>query len=99
MWCGYMVKFITHVVVGKPFACLQYRVSSRSFLHIVCSVLNVSLHYHMFCRYKASSVAVKIIQPASTTEEYAKRREKFLREIMMLSRVQHENLVKVFFFV
>lgn len=53
----------------------------------------------MFCRYKASSVAVKIIQPASTTEEYVKRREKFLREIMMLSRVQHENLVKVFFFL
>ncbi|RWR72339.1 serine/threonine-protein kinase HT1 [Cinnamomum micranthum f. kanehirae] len=44
--------------------------------------------------YKASSVAVKIIQPASTTEEYAKHREKFLREIMMLARVQHENLVK-----
>lgn len=53
----------------------------------------------MFCRYEASSVAVKIIQQGSTTEEYSRRREKFLREIMMLSRVQHENLVKVFFFL
>eukprot|EP00268_Persea_americana_P037528 TRINITY_DN3718_c0_g1_i3.p1 TRINITY_DN3718_c0_g1~~TRINITY_DN3718_c0_g1_i3.p1 ORF type:complete len:205 (-),score=29.47 TRINITY_DN3718_c0_g1_i3:75-689(-) len=44
--------------------------------------------------YKASSVAVKILQPGSTAEEYARRREKFLREIMTLSRVQHENLIK-----
>ncbi|XP_058081800.1 serine/threonine/tyrosine-protein kinase HT1-like [Magnolia sinica] len=43
--------------------------------------------------YKASSVAVKIVQPGSTLEEYAKRREKFLREVVMLTRVQHENLV------
>ncbi|RWR74267.1 serine/threonine-protein kinase HT1-like protein [Cinnamomum micranthum f. kanehirae] len=44
--------------------------------------------------YKASSVAVKILQSGSTAEEYARRREKFLREIMTLSRVQHENLIK-----
>ncbi|XP_077233262.1 serine/threonine/tyrosine-protein kinase HT1-like [Tasmannia lanceolata] len=43
--------------------------------------------------YKSLSVAVKIIQPGSTPEQYMKRRQKFLREIAMLSRVQHENLV------
>ncbi|KAL6012375.1 hypothetical protein ACLOJK_002862 [Asimina triloba] len=43
--------------------------------------------------YKASSVAVKIVQPGSSPEEYARRREKFLREVVMLTRVQHENLV------
>lgn len=64
----------------------------------MCAVV-MSLNCNIFCRYKASSVAVKIIQPGSTAEEYARRREKFLREIMTLSRVQHENLIKVFFLV
>ncbi|XP_068654178.1 serine/threonine/tyrosine-protein kinase HT1-like [Aristolochia californica] len=45
--------------------------------------------------YKSSSVAVKIIQAGLTEEEHAKRRKRFMREVVMLSRVQHENLVKL----
>ncbi|XP_031495491.1 serine/threonine/tyrosine-protein kinase HT1-like [Nymphaea colorata] len=43
--------------------------------------------------YKSASVAVKIVHPGGTAVESARRRERFLREIEMLSRVQHENLV------
>ncbi|KAG9440917.1 hypothetical protein H6P81_021082 [Aristolochia fimbriata] len=45
--------------------------------------------------YDSASVAVKIMQPGSTEEEHAKRRKRFMREVKMLSRVQHENLVKL----
>ncbi|CAN6450623.1 unnamed protein product [Victoria cruziana] len=43
--------------------------------------------------YKKAIVAVKIIQPGGTATELARRRERFLREISMISRVQHDNLV------
>ncbi|XP_031481031.1 serine/threonine-protein kinase STY13-like [Nymphaea colorata] len=44
-------------------------------------------------RYKKAIVAVKIIKPGGTAAELTRRRERFLREISMLSRVQHDNLV------
>ncbi|CAN6450633.1 unnamed protein product [Victoria cruziana] len=43
--------------------------------------------------YMRDIVAVKIIKPGGTAAELARRRERFLREISMLSRVQHDNLV------
>ncbi|KAL0351052.1 UNVERIFIED_CONTAM: Serine/threonine-protein kinase STY13 [Sesamum radiatum] len=40
------------------------------------------------------NVAIKIVQRGETPEEIAKREARFGREVAMLSRVQHKNLVK-----
>lgn len=45
-------------------------------------------------KYKNQTVAVKIIQKGETPEEIAKKEGRFMREVSMLSRVQHANLVK-----
>lgn len=51
-----------------------------------------------FCfRYKNQNVAIKIVHKGETQEEIAKRDARFAREVAMLSRVQHKNLVKVVF--
>lgn len=49
----------------------------------------------VFFRYKNQMVAIKIIHRGETPEEIAKREARFAREVAMLSRVQHKNLVKV----
>ncbi len=48
-------------------------------------------------RYKIQTVAIKIVHKGETPEEIAKREARFAREVAMLSRVQHKNLVKVAF--
>lgn len=45
-------------------------------------------------KYKEQNVAIKIIQLGDTPEERAKQEGRFAREITLLSRVQHKNLVK-----
>ncbi|KAK3439883.1 serine/threonine-protein kinase STY13 [Eucalyptus grandis] len=45
-------------------------------------------------KYKNQTVAIKIIHKGETPEEIAKREARFAREVAMLSRVQHKNLVK-----
>ncbi|XP_010534157.1 PREDICTED: serine/threonine-protein kinase HT1 isoform X3 [Tarenaya hassleriana] len=45
-------------------------------------------------KYKDQTVAIKIVHRGETPEEIAKRESRFLREVSMLSRVQHKNLVK-----
>ncbi|XP_010251057.1 PREDICTED: serine/threonine-protein kinase HT1-like [Nelumbo nucifera] len=45
-------------------------------------------------KYKNQTVAVKIVHRGETPEEIAKREARFAREVAMLSRVQHKNLVK-----
>jgi serine/threonine protein kinase len=46
-------------------------------------------------RYKIQTVAIKVVHKGETPEEIAKREARFAREVAMLSRVQHKNLVKV----
>ena len=46
-------------------------------------------------RYKNQNVAIKIVRRGETPEEIARREGRFDREVAMLSRVQHKNLVKV----
>lgn len=46
-------------------------------------------------RYKNQNVAIKVVHRGDTPEEIAKREARFAREVAMLSRVQHKNLVKV----
>lgn len=45
-------------------------------------------------KYKNQNVAIKIVHKGDTPEEMTKREGRFLREVSMLSRVQHKNLVK-----
>ncbi|KAK2442954.1 hypothetical protein P8452_21353 [Trifolium repens] len=45
-------------------------------------------------KYKNQIVAIKIVHKGETTEDIAKREDRFAREVAMLSRVQHKNLVK-----
>lgn len=45
-------------------------------------------------KYRNQTVAIKIVHKGETPEEIAKRQGQFAREVAMLSRVQHKNLVK-----
>ncbi|KAJ4979730.1 hypothetical protein NE237_010510 [Protea cynaroides] len=45
-------------------------------------------------RYCDQIVAVKVLNSGSTPEEKAKLEGRFIREVTMMSRVKHENLVK-----
>nr|CAN83950.1 hypothetical protein VITISV_043906 [Vitis vinifera] len=45
-------------------------------------------------RYKSMPVAIKMIQPNKTSAVSPDRKEKFQREVTILSRVKHENIVK-----
>ncbi|KAF5746899.1 serine/threonine-protein kinase HT1-like [Tripterygium wilfordii] len=45
-------------------------------------------------KYKNQTVAIKVVHKGETPEEIAKREGCFAREVEMLSRVQHKNLVK-----
>ncbi|CAH9092299.1 unnamed protein product [Cuscuta epithymum] len=45
-------------------------------------------------KYKNQNVAIKIVHKGETPEEISKRGSRFAREVAMLSRVQHKNLVK-----
>ncbi|CAA7405058.1 unnamed protein product [Spirodela intermedia] len=45
-------------------------------------------------KYRNQAVAIKILHKGDTPEEKTKREGRFAREVAMLSRVQHRNLVK-----
>lgn len=45
-------------------------------------------------KYRGESVAVKVLQMGETSEERARVETRFAREVAMMSRVQHKNLVK-----
>ncbi|GAV77180.1 Pkinase_Tyr domain-containing protein [Cephalotus follicularis] len=47
-------------------------------------------------RYGDRIVAIKVLHRGSTTEERASLENRFIREVNMMSRVKHENLVKFF---
>ncbi|KAJ7945816.1 Protein kinase [Quillaja saponaria] len=55
---------------------------------------SLSLCYGPPFRCKNQIVAIKIGHKGETPEEIAKREARFAREVAMLSRVQHKNLVK-----
>ncbi|MCO5614439.1 hypothetical protein L7F22_068721 [Adiantum nelumboides] len=45
-------------------------------------------------KYQNQSVALKLVQRNGTPEEMAKRENRFAREVTLLCRLQHKNLVK-----
>lgn len=50
------------------------------------------------CRYGDRIVAIKVLNRGSTIEERALLEDRFAREVNMMSRVKHDNLVKVITF-
>lgn len=46
-------------------------------------------------RFESKAVAIKVIQPNRTSDVSLEHKEEFQREVTLLSRVQHENIVKV----
>jgi serine/threonine protein kinase len=50
-------------------------------------------------RYESMLVAVKVIQPNRTSDVSFECKENFQREVTLLSRMKHENIVKVFYFI
>ncbi|CAN4115939.1 unnamed protein product [Withania somnifera] len=49
-------------------------------------------------RYGDQIVAIKVLNGGNTSEGRASLESRFIREVVMMSRVKHENLVKVLFF-
>ncbi|CAL9117975.1 Protein kinase domain containing protein [Musa troglodytarum] len=45
-------------------------------------------------KYKNQNVAIKVMHKGDSSEELAKREARFAREVTLLARVQHKNLVK-----
>lgn len=64
------------------------------YIHLL--FINLIYIFRLVFRYKNQNVAVKIVQRGDAPEEIAKREARFGREVAMLSRVQHKNLVKVY---
>lgn len=48
-----------------------------------------------FYRYGDRIVAIKVLNCGNTSEERSVLESRFVREVTMMSRVKHENLVKV----
>lgn len=62
---------------------------------LLCAI--ISFLNSCFFRYRTQTVAIKVVNRGETPEDIAKREARFAREVAMLSRVQHKNLVKVVF--
>lgn len=60
------------------------------------AVFQLIVFGHMvYLSYKNHSVAIKMVPNGDTPEEIAKRDARFAREVAMLTKVEHKNLVKV----
>ncbi|KAI3502957.1 hypothetical protein L1887_31385 [Cichorium endivia] len=61
--------------------------ASKSFHQLFISTLTCN-------QYKSKNVAIKIANKGDTPDNIAKIEGRFVREVAMLSKVQHKNLVK-----
>jgi serine/threonine protein kinase len=48
-------------------------------------------------RYEDRPVAIKVLIPERTKEATPECKEKFQREVNLLSKIEHNNVIKVFF--
>ena len=62
---------------------------------LCCLLMGACLLLAVMRRYKNQNVAIKVMHKGDTSEELAKREARFAREVTLLARVQHKNLVKV----
>lgn len=54
----------------------------------------IMVHYF---RYEDRLVAIKVLVPKRTKDATPECKAKFQREVNLLSRIQHSNVIKVFF--
>lgn len=66
---------------------------------VICSDLSYIFHLarnaSCLSRYGDQIVAIKVLNGGNTSEERSALEGRFVREVVMMSRVKHENLVKV----
>lgn len=53
------------------------------------------IYQNLLYRYGDRIVAIKVLNCGNTSEERTVLESRFVREVAMMSRVKHENLVKV----
>lgn len=85
---GFDSRFLVVYMVFHQYIVVVFMSIVRRLSHLMC---------WLTFRYRNQNVAIKIVHRGDTPEEIAKRDARFDREVAMLSRVQHKNLVKVVF--
>ncbi|KAG4925383.1 hypothetical protein JHK87_050923 [Glycine soja] len=90
--------FFQHIGVGDPTVAEIVAIKVRfqycrimGFKDVVCSTMT----RRTFAWYGNQIVAIKVLHRRSTSEERASLENSFAREVNLMSRVHHDNLVKV----
>lgn len=68
------------------------------FCQYLCLLISFYIMALFNTRYGTQIVAIKILHRGSKPDEKSSLQSRFIREVNMMSRVQHHNLVKVSFF-
>lgn len=77
------------------FIFLDIEVCSSGLPVVVCCPSYLTYNYVFVLRYGDQIVAIKVLKRGDTTDERAALESRFVREVAMMSKVKHENLVKV----
>lgn len=65
------------------------------FALVLLFISHLSKDASCLSRYGGQIVAIKVLNGGNTSEERASLESRFVREVVMMSRVKHANLVKV----
>lgn len=65
------------------------------FALVLLYIFYLSKNASCLSRYGDQIVAIKVLNGGNTSDERASLESRFVREVVMMSRVKHENLVKV----
>lgn len=91
----YEGKYVLFFDVNWFFFSCFFLVCLKSDLSVTLSLFLNSLSLSPpFLRYKNQIVAIKMVGKGDTPERMARREARFAREVAMLSKVRHKNLVK-----
>ena len=108
VWCLVYVteKLCFTILISKCFMkCLVYGWFYRVGI-LLYGIIIFQLNYHIGLKNisvwmidnrlrKVNPVSVKIFQPERASSVTIEQKKKFQREVMLLSRIQHENIVQV----
>lgn len=91
----YEGKYVFLMSIG--FFCFSFCLSEIRYIKDLSVSLSLFFKLCLFLsslRYKNQIVAIKMVGKGDTPERIARREARFAREVAMLSKVQHKNLVK-----